>query len=103
MSTHRESGTAIDYAGTELNVFAHALNWKKYYAGVIRPYVKGRVLEVGAGLGWPGVFLAEKSGCDVSLTDFPIEGLGVAKERGPLDQLSGICTVAIASGSAFPF
>ncbi len=51
MTTPRESTTAIDYAGTELNVFANALNWKKYYASVIRPYIGGRVLEVGAGLG----------------------------------------------------
>lgn len=51
METPPESVTAIDYAGTELSVFAGALNWKQYYAGVIRRYVGGRVLEVGAGLG----------------------------------------------------
>jgi SAM-dependent methyltransferase len=51
MSPPPEPGTAIDYAGTELNVFAHALNWKKYYAALIRPHIRGRVLEVGAGLG----------------------------------------------------
>ena len=51
MTTPPKSVTAIDYAGTELDVFASALNWKKYYASVIRPYIRGRVLEVGAGLG----------------------------------------------------
>jgi len=51
MTTPLGSTTAIDYAGTELNVFAGALNWKNYYASVIRSYIGGRVLEVGAGLG----------------------------------------------------
>jgi len=64
---------------------------------------KQSLLEVGAGSGWPGLYLAKQSGCDVTLTDLPIEGLRVAKERGDSEQLPGICTVAIASGSALPF
>ena len=50
MTAERNSATAIDYAGTELDVFANALNWKEYSASVVRPYLRGRVLEVGAGL-----------------------------------------------------
>ncbi len=61
------------------------------------------LLEVGAGSGWPGLYLAKQSGCDVTLTDLPIEGLRIAKERGDSEQLRGICTVAVASGSALPF
>jgi len=61
------------------------------------------LLEVGAGSGWPGLYLAKQSGCDVTLTDLPIEGLQVAKQRGDSEQLPGICTVAVASGSALPF
>ena len=64
---------------------------------------KQSLLEVGAGSGWPGLYLAKQSGCDVTLTDLPIEGLRVAKQRGDSEQLPGICTVAIASGSALPF
>ena len=45
------SSTAMDYAGGELEVFANALHWKDYWASIIRPHVRGRVLEVGAGLG----------------------------------------------------
>jgi SAM-dependent methyltransferase len=40
-----------NYVGTELEVFAHAVNWKDYWAGAIRRYVGPRVLEVGAGIG----------------------------------------------------
>ncbi len=61
------------------------------------------LLEVGAGSGWPGLYLAKQSGCDVTLTDLPVEGLRIARERGDSEQLSGICTVAVASGSALPF
>lgn len=39
------------YSGTELDVFAHACNWKNYVRSHLRPYVKGDVLEVGAGIG----------------------------------------------------
>ena len=40
-----------EYAGTELELFAGAGNWKSYWADMIRPYLSGRVLEVGAGIG----------------------------------------------------
>lgn len=41
----------IDYIGTELELFQHARNWKRYFAGRLRPYVRGRVLDVGCGMG----------------------------------------------------
>lgn len=40
-----------EYAGDELEVFARAHNWKRYYATEIAPYIRGDVLEVGAGIG----------------------------------------------------
>lgn len=39
------------YVGQELDVFAHAHRWKAYWASQIRPWIRGDVLEVGAGLG----------------------------------------------------
>lgn len=39
------------YAGTELNLFALAANWKRYVKKTIAQYVLGDVLEVGAGIG----------------------------------------------------
>ena len=41
----------IDYAGSELEMFRTAVNWKNYYGSLIRPYLGARVLEVGAGIG----------------------------------------------------
>ena len=40
-----------EYIGSELELFAEARNWKSYFASKIRGYLKGDVLEVGAGLG----------------------------------------------------
>ncbi len=39
------------YAGNELDIFKHALNWKSYIRSVISYAIQGKVLEVGAGLG----------------------------------------------------
>jgi SAM-dependent methyltransferase len=39
------------YGGTELELFARAVRWKSYFASQIRPFLRGDVLEVGAGIG----------------------------------------------------
>lgn len=41
----------FSYVGSELEVFRHARNWKGYYRRKLAPYIRGRVLEVGAGIG----------------------------------------------------
>jgi SAM-dependent methyltransferase len=42
---------SLDYVGSELELFAHATNWKAYVARHLSPFIVGRVLEVGAGIG----------------------------------------------------
>jgi SAM-dependent methyltransferase len=42
---------SFQYMGTELEIFAHAANWKSYMRSKICPYLVGDVLEVGAGIG----------------------------------------------------
>jgi SAM-dependent methyltransferase len=39
------------YIGDELELFEKAVHWKAYFRSQIMPFLKGRVLEVGAGLG----------------------------------------------------
>jgi 2-polyprenyl-3-methyl-5-hydroxy-6-metoxy-1,4-benzoquinol methylase len=39
------------YEGDELALFAHAHNWKQYWLGHLAPFIRGDVLEVGAGIG----------------------------------------------------
>lgn len=39
------------YIGDELETFSKAKNWKRYWISKIRSHIKGKVLEVGAGMG----------------------------------------------------
>ena len=41
----------IEYIGGELELFAEATNWKRYFTSFFGPYIHGDVLEVGAGIG----------------------------------------------------
>lgn len=43
--------TPFEYIGSELAVFSHAVNWKRYWRSWIAAYITGDVLEVGAGIG----------------------------------------------------
>ena len=45
------------YVGSELDLFANVTNWKSYWSDQIRPYMRGDVMEVGAGLGANTEFL----------------------------------------------
>lgn len=45
------------YPGEELHLFESARNWKRYLAEKIKPWIRGAVLEVGAGIGETTVFL----------------------------------------------
>src|ERR671922_1949707 len=45
------------YVGSELETFSHARNWKRYWSGRLAPYLRGLVLEVGAGLGANSAYL----------------------------------------------
>jgi len=62
-----------------------------------------RLLELGAGSGWPGLFLAATTACDVALVDLPLEGLRIAKERAAAEPPPGACWIAQADGAALPF
>jgi SAM-dependent methyltransferase len=41
----------LGYAGGELDLFAEARRWKRYFADVLAPHIRGHALEVGAGIG----------------------------------------------------
>jgi 2-polyprenyl-3-methyl-5-hydroxy-6-metoxy-1,4-benzoquinol methylase len=46
-----KTNETFKYPGSELEIFSHALNWRRYKAAVLRPYIGSSVLEVGAGIG----------------------------------------------------
>src|SRR5258706_7424959 len=62
-----------------------------------------RLLELGAGSGWPALVFATLSGCDVVLTDLPLSGLRIARERAARDGLNGRWGGLAADGAALPF
>lgn len=42
---------SLPYVGTELEIFAAATRWKRYWSSFVIPFLSGDVLEVGAGMG----------------------------------------------------
>jgi SAM-dependent methyltransferase len=46
-----------NYVGSELELFAAVRNWKTYWSRKIRPFIRGDVIEVGAGIGSNTPFL----------------------------------------------
>lgn len=62
-----------------------------------------RLLDIGAGRGWPGLYLADATGCQVVLTDVPVEGLRTAADRGGREELTSRAAPVAASARALPF
>jgi cyclopropane fatty-acyl-phospholipid synthase-like methyltransferase len=62
-----------------------------------------RLLEIGAGAGWPALFLAGQSGCHVVLTDLPLSGLRIARSRAVSDGIAQRVGIAAADGAVLPF
>jgi 2-polyprenyl-3-methyl-5-hydroxy-6-metoxy-1,4-benzoquinol methylase len=62
-----------------------------------------RLLDVGSGRGWPGLYLAAQTGCRVVLTDLPLEGLRVAANRAASEGLLVRTGVVAAAASGLPF
>lgn len=62
-----------------------------------------RLLDVGSGRGWPGLYLAERSGCEAVLMDVPDKGLEVALRRASGMEAAGRVNAVRASGERIPF
>lgn len=60
------------------------------------------LLDVGAGAGWPALYLAKISGCSAVLVDLPLEGLRAAVKRINADGLSDRCIALLGDGAALP-
>ena len=62
-----------------------------------------RLLDLGTGRGWPGLYLAARTGCRVVLTDLPLEGLRVAADRAAEEGLAARTGVVASAASGLPF
>jgi 2-polyprenyl-3-methyl-5-hydroxy-6-metoxy-1,4-benzoquinol methylase len=62
-----------------------------------------RLLDVGSGRGWPGLYLAKVTGCSVVLTDIPEEGLATARKRAAVEGLAERSQAVVSSGRRLTF
>ena len=62
-----------------------------------------RLLDLGAGCGWPGLYLSAVTGCRVVSCDLPEEGLRRALERGRADRFAGFAGTVRGDGRVLPF
>jgi len=60
------------------------------------------LLDIGAGCGWPGLYLAKEYLCAVVSVDLALAGVHVARERSQRDGLSGRSSAVQASADAIP-
>ena len=64
------------YIGDELSIFKEAVNWKTYWYNSVKQYIKGDLLEVGAGIGTNiNLFLQNNSDIRTILALEPDESL----------------------------
>lgn len=61
------------------------------------------LLDVGAGRGWPGLYLSKVTGCSVVLTDLPEEGLRSARRRAGVEGIGDRVTAIAGSARRLPF
>lgn len=72
-------------------------------AGMLGLHAGVRMLEIGAGSGWPALYLAARTGCCLVMTDLPLDGLCIATRRAFDDGISGNCAAAVADATRLPF
>ena len=99
MQRIERSVCGCDYGGTSWTTRREA----DHIAAMLALRPGQRLMDLGAGSGWPGLYLASLSGCDVALVDLPAEGLAIAAARAEADRLAGRCSVAVADGRALPY
>jgi ubiquinone/menaquinone biosynthesis C-methylase UbiE len=67
----------------------------------LRP--ESTLLDLGAGRGWPGLYLASVTGCQVVLADVPMEALLSARLRASSEGLSGRVSQVRCSARSLAF
>ncbi|MDQ3620479.1 MAG: class I SAM-dependent methyltransferase [Actinomycetota bacterium] len=60
------------------------------------------LLDIGSGRGWPGLYLARRTGCRATLSDLPVEGLRLAINRAARERLE-LTGAVVASAKDLPF
>ena len=61
------------------------------------------LLDIGAGAGWPGLYLALQTGCAVTLLDLPETGLRLAEARAKSDGMTSQLSTVQGDATDMPF
>lgn len=62
-----------------------------------------RLLDVGTGRGWPGLYLSARTGCTLIGTDLPLEALAIAARRARAEGVDRRVALVAAAGADQPF
>ena len=62
-----------------------------------------KLLDVGTGRGWPGLYLASRSGCALVGTDMPLDALTIAARRARDEGIDDRVSLVAAGGAYQPF
>ena len=100
-----ESEVEREVFGTDLGITSYTtVAQASVLAKALRLEAGSRLLDIGAGSGWPGLYLAEATGCEAVLTDLPLEAIRRASARARRrPDVAARCSFALASGAALPF
>ena len=60
------------------------------------------LLDIGAGCGWPGLYLARAFGCSVISVDPILEGVSAARDRIGTDGIGSRALALLATGEQLP-
>ena len=61
------------------------------------------LLDVGAGAGWPGLYLSKRTNCRVVVSDLTVPGMRQANRRAAADGMSDRVRAVVASARHLPF
>lgn len=61
------------------------------------------LLDIGSGNGWPGLYLAARSGCRVVVSDLTVAGMAEARRRARADDMAARTSAVVASARHLPF
>ena len=69
----------------------------------LRLMTSHNLLDIGAGAGWPGLYLALQTGCAVTLLDLPETGLRLAEARAKADGMTSQLSTVQGDATDMPF
>jgi cyclopropane fatty-acyl-phospholipid synthase-like methyltransferase len=91
-----------DALGTSVGARGYTTLAQAGLLGEVLHLERGQVLlDLGAGRGWPGLYLARSSGCDLVMADLPAAALRTASARAR--ELRIAAAAVQASGTQLPF